>query len=300
MSFDFGAVLTRAWKITWNHKIFWVFGLFSMMIGLLFLPLAFAPAISIFMSEANTPFWLDQPAYIIAYAGLFMILMIASFFIGALVQAVISCGVLRVERGEEKLSFAEALKAGYPFFGRFLGITLLYVGGILLVVFAIFALQMLVTVFTFGLGAMCLIPLQFLLYPLMFVAYACLEQALASVVVDGLGVFEAVRRGWGVFRKNLMPVLLMTLIMYLGVGMLSGFIYIPVMLPLFAAPLIAIEGGETGRTILLVAVVCLVVYLPVLAVFQSVAFTFMKSGWILTYLRLTRNPETEVLASPSA
>ena len=299
MSFDFGAVLMRAWKITWNHKILWVFAFFSMLFGLLFLPLAFALAISIFVS-GDTPFWIEQPIYIIAYVGLFMILMIASLLIGALVQAVISCGVLHVEREDEKLSFAESLKAGYPFFGRFLGITLLYAGGILLVVFAVFALQMLVTVFTFGLGAMCLIPLQFLLYPLMFVAYACLEQALASVVVDGLGVFEAVQRGWSVFRKNLMPVLLITLIMYLGIGMLSGFVYIPVMLPLFAVPFIAIEGVETSRTILLIAMICLVVYLPVLAVFQSVAFTFMKSGWILTYLRLTRNPETEVLASPSA
>jgi hypothetical protein len=299
MSFDFGAVLMRAWKITWNHKILWVFAFFSMLFGLLFLPLAFAPAISIFVS-GDTPFWIEQPIYIIAYVGLFMILMIASLLIGALVQAVISCGVLHVEREDEKLSFAESLKAGCPFFGRFLGITLLYAGGILLVVFAVFALQMLVTVFTFGLGAMCLIPLQFLLYPLMFVAYACLEQALASVVVDGLGVFEAVQRGWSVFRKNLMPVLLITLIMYLGIGMLSGFVYIPVMLPLFAVPFIAIEGVETSRTILLIVMICLVVYLPVLAVFQSVAFTFMKSGWILTYLRLTRNPETEVLASPSA
>ena len=299
MSFDFGAVLMRAWKITWNHKILWVFAFFSMLFGLLFLPLAFALAISIFVS-GDTPFWIEQPIYIIAYVGLFMILMIASLLIGALVQAVISCGVLHVEREDEKLSFAESLKAGYPFFGRFLGITLLYAGGILLVVFAVFALQMLVTVFTFGLGAMCLIPLQFLLYPLMFVAYACLEQALASVVVDGLGVFEAVQRGWSVFRKNLMPVLLITLIMYLGIGMLSGFVYIPVMLPLFAVPFIAIEGVETSRTILLIVMICLVVYLPVLAVFQSVAFTFMKSGWILTYLRLTRNPETEVLASPSA
>ena len=298
MSFDFGAVLTRAWKITWNHKIFWVFAFFSMLFGLLFLPLAFAPMISIIMS-GDTPFWIEQPIYIIAYFGLFMILMIASLFIGALVQAVISRGVLRAEREEEKSSFGEALKAGYPYFGRFLGITLLYAGGILLVVFALFALQTVVSLFTFGLGVLCLMPLQFLLYPLMFVTYAGLEQAMTSIVVEEVGVFDALRRGWGVFRKNLLPVLLMTLIMYLGIGMLSGFISIPIMLPFFVTPFIVVEGGETGRIILLIALMCLVVYLPILAVFQSVAFTFMKSGWILTYLHLTRNSEAEALASPS-
>ncbi len=302
MTFDFGEVLTRAWKITWGHKILWVFGLISMLLGLLFLPLAFAPSVSIFMSD-DVPVWIEEPAYMFGFIGIFIILMLVSFIVGAITQAAIAVGVLNAERDGGKSSFGEVLKASVPFFKRFLGIMLIYAGGILLVVFAVFALQMFISMATFGLGAICMVPLQFLMYPLMFIAYAWLEQALASIVVDDLGVFAAVRRGWQVFRKNLLPVALMTLIMYLGIGILTGFVYIPLMLPLFAMPFVMVEGIENSRVILLVASLCMVIYLPILAAFQSIALTFMKSGWILTYLRLTRKPESPevpVFAEPHA
>jgi len=60
----------------------------------------------------------------------------------------------------------------------------------------------LVTMLMLGLGAICMAPLQLLLYPFMLVTYAWYELALASTVVDGSGVFEAARRGWQVFRQN--------------------------------------------------------------------------------------------------
>ena len=138
---------------------------------------------------------------------------------------------------------------------------------------------------------MCLVPLQFLMYPLMIVVYAWQEQALASIVVDDLSVLKAAKRGWQVFRKNLLPVVLITLILYLGVGMVSGFISIPLMIPFFAIPFAFIEEFENTRAVIIAALLCTVVYLPVLAVLQSVVFTFIKSGWMLTYLRLTKNIE---------
>jgi hypothetical protein len=173
-------------------------------------------------------------------------------------------------------------------------------GGVFLVIFGFFAFQTLVSMVTLGLGAMCLAPLQLLLYPLMIVAYAWQEQALASIVVDDLGVINAARRGWEVFRYNILPVTLITLILYLGVGMLSGFISIPLMVPFFAFPFMMIEEIENTRTVLIVASLCMVAYLPVLAVFQSAVLTFMKSGWMLTYLRLTRNPEADAHISDPA
>lgn len=303
MSFDFGEVLTRAWQITWRHKILWVFGLLSMVIGLLFLPLGFAPAFSIFMAEGEIPFWIDKPAYIFVFFGVFVLMMVASFFIGALTQAAISVGVLRAEREDEKLSFSEILRASLPYFWRFTGIIALLMGGVFLVMFGIFAIQGLVSLLTFGLGTMCLVPLQFLMYPLMIVVYAWQEQALASIVVDDLSVLEAAKRGWQVFRKNMLPVVLITLILYLGVGMLSGFISIPLMIPFFAVPFAFIEEFENTRAVIIAASLCLVVYIPVLAVFQSGILTYMKSGWMLTYLRLTQKsetPETPVLVEPNA
>jgi hypothetical protein len=291
MSFDFGEVLTRAWQITWKNKILWVFGLLSMLIGLLFLPLGFAPALSIFLTE-DVPFWFEEPAYMFVFFSLFMLMMVASFFIGALTQAAISVGVLRAEREDEKLSFNETLKASLPYFWRFMGIMAILMGGVFLVMFGFIAIQTLVTLLTLGLGAMCLVPLQFLIYPLMIVVYAWQEQALASIVVDDLSVLEAAKRGWQVFRQSMLPVVLITLILYLGVGMVSGFISIPLMIPFFAIPFVVIEEMENTRALIIAALLCTVAYMPVLAVLQSIVFTYMKSGWMLTYLRLTQNIET--------
>ena len=299
MSFDFGEVLGRAWQITWKHKILWVFGLLSMLIGLLFFPLGFAPALSIFFAE-DIPFWIEQPAYMLAFFGVFVLLFAASFFIAALTQAAISVGALRAERGDENINFKEVLKASLPYFWRFLGIMALLIGGFLLVMLGFFAIYTLVSLLTLGLGAMCLVPLQFLLYPLMIVAYAWQEQALASIVVDDLNVVEAAKRGWEVFRQNMMPVVLITLILYLGVGMVSGFISIPLMIPFFIIPFSLFEEIENTRAIMIAASLCLVVYMPVLAVLQSGVLTYMKSGWMLTYLRLTRSPEAEVPVSDPA
>ena len=44
MTFDFGELLSRAWQITWKHKMLWVFGFVQTMAGLLLLPLAIIPA----------------------------------------------------------------------------------------------------------------------------------------------------------------------------------------------------------------------------------------------------------------
>jgi hypothetical protein len=43
MDFDFGDVLTRAWKITWKHKVLWIISiLFGLLVSFMF-PLMFSP-----------------------------------------------------------------------------------------------------------------------------------------------------------------------------------------------------------------------------------------------------------------
>lgn len=294
MTLDIGEVLSRAWRITWNHKVLWAFGLLVMLFAFLFLPLSFVPAFSIFMAD-EVPFWIEQPAYIFGYIGIFFLLMVGSLFLGAIAQAAISLGAFRVEQGSEKFSFGEILKDSRAYFWRFTGIMAMLMAGVLLVMIGYFTLQIVVSILTLGIGAMCLVPLQFLMYPLMIIAYAWQEQALASIIVDDLRVMDAARRGWQIFRANMMPVILITLVLYLGIGMVGGLVSIPIMAPFFLVSIVMFEEVQRGNTILIVAASCVIAYLPVLAIFQSGALTFMKSGWMLTYLRLTRKPEEEII-----
>ncbi|MGB7874693.1 MAG: hypothetical protein WBL25_09940 [Anaerolineales bacterium] len=83
----------------------------------------------------------------------------------------------------------------------------------------------------------------------------------------------------------------------IGVGMVSGFVSLPMMIPFFVIPFALIEEIENIRTIIIAASLCLVVYMPVLAVVQSGALTFLKTGRMLTYLRLTRSPGADIPVS---
>lgn len=83
----------------------------------------------------------------------------------------------------------------------------------------------------------------------------------------------------------------------IGVGMVSGFVSLPMMIPFFVIPFALIEEIENIRTIIIAASLCLVVYMPVLTVVQTGALTFLKTGWMLTYLRLTRSPGADIPVS---
>ena len=128
MTFDFGEVLTRAWQITWEHKVLWLFGLLISMISSLFILIGLAPVASIFMSE-GFPVWLDNPIYIFGFFGIILLLMVLSFVVGTITQAAIAVGVLRASQNDEKMAFGEIFRASITFFWRFLGIIGLLISG---------------------------------------------------------------------------------------------------------------------------------------------------------------------------
>ena len=117
---------------------------------------------------------------------------------------------------------------------------------------------------------------------------------MAAIVVDNMNVLDAAKQGWQVFRENMGAVVVIGLILYLGVSLIAGIAMIPMMVPFFALPF-AIGVEEFNRTILLVASVGAVIYLPLFAIFQGAMMALMKSGWVLSYLRLTRSPKLQPL-----
>jgi hypothetical protein len=206
----------------------------------------------------------------------------------------LSVGVLRAERGDEKLSFMELIRESLPFFLRILAIMLLFTVGMMLVMFAFSALQTALSVVTLGIASICMAPLSFLLYPAMFVWYIWMEQSMAAVVVDNMNVMDAAKQGWQVFRNNMAGMAVIGLVLYFGVSILGTIAVMPMIAPFFALPF-AMGAEEINRTILVAAGVCATIYLPLFAVFQGAMIALMKSGWILAYLRLTRSPKMQAL-----
>jgi hypothetical protein len=296
MNIDLGEVLHRTWQITWKHKVLWVYGFLQTFISLLLIPLALIPALAPLISGGSGQFerFVSEPWFFLIFGVIFLVFMLAMYPLTVLVNGALSVGVLRAERGDETLSFMELIREGLPFFWRILGIMVFLSVGVMLVTFAFSAVQAALSVVTLGIASICMAPFSFLLYPLMFVGYVWMEQSMAAVVVDNMSVTDAAKQGWEVIRKNIMGVAVIGLVLYFGVMIIGMIAAMPMIVPFFALPF-AFSAQEVDRTILVIAGVCATIYLPVFAIFQGIMIALMKSGWILTYLRLTRNPTVQPL-----
>jgi hypothetical protein len=128
-----------------------------------------------------------------------------------------------------------------------------------------------------------------------------IEQANVALVVENLSITEGIKRGWQVVWANLGTMIVMSLILILGVGLIGGAI-IGLPLLVVAAPLVV--GVTTGtaeaiRNGLLVSGVFFIIYLPVLLFLSGILRAYTSSAWTLTFLRLTHKPSQQQLEVPS-
>jgi hypothetical protein len=130
------------------------------------------------------------------------------------------------------------------------------------------------------------------MYPFMMVLYGYMEEAQAAVVADDLGVTAALTRAWDLLKANFWIITLITFLVYLIVGFLSALAVFPFMIPFFFFP-IFMENQQTApdfRTMMLIVGGMNCILLPIMAVVQGVTITFMKTTFMLVYLRLSRKP----------
>ena len=301
MNFNFGEVLARALQITWKYKSWWLAGIVISLISFLSTPISLAinPSFSSLAdpSEANR----QLPAVFLAN-GLITLLSILSIPLYAIGMTVPSLGTLQVEKGGEKLKFGELIRGSLPYFWRVLGIFLLIGAGFFLVVMIFTACIAFLGVLTFGIAALCIIPIILLFIPLGILVYAIVEQGMAAVIVDDLRTFSALQRAWELIRKNLGVMALMSIIIYFGSMIASMIISIPMMIPMFgfmfnmSSPPDPASFDRLFRNMMW----WMLAFSPFYAVFQGILLTFMQSAWTLTYLRLTRSPQLQPLPSEAA
>jgi len=293
MNFELGEVLTRAWQITWKHKVLWIIGiLFGFFISTMF-PLMFSPfLLPMLMQNSKTAL---MPGLIIGgYIIAFLLFMLALYPISVLTQTAVTLGILEVDQDNEHFSASELIKRSLPFFWRVLGLMLLFAVGMNLIILIIQTIIFLLIIVTLGLAAICMMPLMFLMYPALYVAIVWMEQAVNGIIVDNMTVMEAARQGWNLVRNNLLSVALMALVIYLGIGFVTGIVMVPMMIPFFIVPFSFIEN-EPNWTILSISMLCTVAFIPLFALISGWSMIFTKSAWVLTYLRLTRSPKLQPL-----
>jgi hypothetical protein len=302
---DFGEVLSRAWQVIWKHKVLWIFGILagcgstggSAGENFRVTYRRMAPTVEgNFNNFINRlPNW--QIALIVGLLILIvLVLVILAIFLGTVGRIGLVYGTRQVDEEIEPLVFGELFNGSLPFFWRVFFLNLLVgIAGFVIALIIIIPLLIFALV-TLGIGLLCIIPLICVLVPLGWLVGVIIEQANIAIVVEDQGIIAGLQRGWEIFRSNLGTMIIMALILYVGIGLIGGFL-IGLPLALVFAPLLtglllntnrAFEGG------LVLSALCFVGYLPILIILNGILRGYIEAAWTLTYLRLRSKPSQEL------
>jgi hypothetical protein len=312
MNFNFGEILTRAWEITWKHRVLWIFGILASCgrgggggngggsgggngggAG----P-DLPPQVAQWLE------WIEQNVvtFVVLVCVLGLVIWLITIAIGAIGKIGLIRGTEQVEGGAQSLIFGQLFSEGMPYFGRVLGLSLILIlpalllGLVIAVMVAVAFAAGAVDPDTAVLGFAGILPIficcSCLFIPLMFVLDMIFRQAERAAVLEDLGVMPALARGWEVFKANLGPIIVMAII--LGIlGLVAGFILaLPAFIIIFPAAFAYAIGNAQNSTPIILGVVCFCLYLPILLFLNGILVAYTESAWTLTYMRLTRKPDT--------
>ncbi len=324
MNFNFSDILTRAWKITWKHRALWLFGILASCgtgggsgfsgssnfdSGNQNSGTGEPPQILRDMAQVfNNP---DSIIKIVVIV--FVILLVFSFIITAVStigRIGIIRGTLQADKNEAPV-MGELFSGGWPYFWRsfwmwaligfpfafvYLAIGIGFLAAILAFFAAISVDEQAARLFAFvPVLALCACFTALFGIVLGWVG----QQAQTALVLENLGIVDSVKRGWGIVRKNIVSIILMSVV--LGVvhwfaSLLIGLPLIAILVPAFIAFMVSASGagGELSFTPLIIAGIAMLCYLPISLTANGILTAFTQSSWTLTYVELTRPVETPV------
>jgi len=315
MNFNFGEVLTRSWQIIWKHKVLWIFGFLA----------GCGQNSSSFrgnsgsgsrgnggFGQPNIPPQLLQffqtieeniRTIIVVGIALICLIWIITIFLSTIGRIGLIRGAFQAEEGAEKLIFGQLFSESMPYFWRMFGLSLIVAIPILIVFAALFAGLIVFAISasggndTAGLGIVAMIPLFIgcvcLLIPVMIVVGLIIRQAERAIVLEDLSLMPALSRGWDVFRSNLGPIIIMAIILFV-IGLVVGLIMaIPILIVVVPAAVAFAFGQAQDWTPMILAGVCICLYIPVSWVLSGILVSYTESAWTLTYMRLTQPQDNE-------
>ncbi|MBI3177965.1 MAG: hypothetical protein HYZ35_08230 [Chloroflexi bacterium] len=308
---DYGNTLSRAWKITWNNKILWLFGFLAGLGttsggdngGRGNVEVSNGGPGNILPPDLERQ--LQRPeviAIVVTVACVLLVIGLALFALSIIGRGGLIGGI-RLADDNGKVSFGEAWAAGVRNFWRMLGIQLvLLLAGLLIGSFGL--LTGLIGAATLGLGLVCLLPILCLLVLALIPLGILAHFAQFGIVVDNLGVMDAFRKGWQVLKDNLGPIIILAIILVI-IGVVTGLVlvapFVGIVLPAMAAFILNPERPNAG--LLIGSGLALLCYLPIAIVLGSILQTWSNSVWTLAYRQFTgaaRAPMTPAAPQPMA
>ena len=296
MNFDFGNVLIRAWQIPWKHKSILALLLLPMLLAFLFLPFFIIP---IFSLNGNDGFVFTDIAgnvLILAFSIFTGVAWLFFYVLAIIFRSSAILGVVRAERNEGTLLFLELLRDAVQYFWRILGVTLILGLTVGLAFSVFFMVVFVLTMVTMGIASICLQPIMIFLTPLTFLVIALMEGAQTAVISEDVGSWDAIKRAFHVIREHVWKYVIITLVIYFASAILSGFLVIPFMAPVFFVPFALETGvGPNSNSVFAILIGFMLLFFPIMIIVQSILSAWMKVALDLTYLRLTRITENQVV-----
>ncbi len=317
MNFNFGEILTRAWYITWKYKVLWIFGIlagcsqgggnggssgggnsgtdYSNGPSGFDLPPELQRLTNVLERAGD---WLVENWWIFIVLGVVVLLLILlSIFLGTIGRIGLIKGSYQAEQGAERLSFGELFSDSLPYFWRVFGLSFL-IGLAFLVILLPLVLLGAVTA---GVGFLCLVPLLCLFLPVGWAVSLIVEQANRAIVLEDRSMLDGFKRGWEILKGNPGPLIVMSLILF-GISLVVGFVIaLPILIAVIPAVFAFAMNEGRSLTPLYIAVAALCLFAPVSWLLNGILNTFVQSAWTLTWMRLTRSPdslEKPVFAEP--
>ena len=317
MNFNFGEVLTKAWKITWKYKVLWIFGMLascgqgsnnssnirnSYDSGQNQMNPEMSRQLEEFVQQVTS--WVTNNMWFIYLMVVILLLLIlVQIFLGTTGLIGLIRGAHQADGEAETLQFGTLFRESLHYFWRMFGMGLV----VWLPFFIVFIGSLFVFLFSaigfgrmdmdaFG-GAMALFFVGFCccLIPIAIVLGVYYAQAERALVIEDLGIFASIQRGWQVFKSNLAPLAgIWFILLILGIlaGILISLPYLIVVLPLMIN---FITGKTESWQPFINAGIVVLCYYPIFWLLSGLLRTYTETSWTLTYLRLTRKPEETIV-----
>ena len=328
----YGEVFSTSWKIVWKFKVLWIFGILSSCMrstgngsgsnggggggGSSFLAphgvqASHGPSLTLRSGHWLQLFQmhLEEQPWLIAVLVIAMVLVISAIIVfsllaGTLGRVGVARGAWLADEGQQKLGFALLLKESWPYFWRVF-LLLLLIGLAGLVLASVFFLPIvLLTILSFGLIWLILIPLllplSLLFIGLALAINALIEEAVIAIVGENLGIFAALARAWKLLWERPFPQLMMSFLLSVIRFVVILVLALPILL--IAVPFLVSLLFQTDVATSIGAVISgisFLLYMIVMLTASGVLYAYMGTAWTLTFRRLTNRQNDVALETGS-
>lgn len=296
MNFDLGEVLTRTWKIGWNHKVLWLWQMMPGVLAVFFMPLFILanPAFPMLMGGDPDTYFTDYPWIPFVFIGVMFLFAIPSIFLSVMAQLATTYGAIKVEKGAEKLAFMDLFRESLPYFWRVLGVYAIFAACWMVIWFGFMFFFMAGSMLTMGLASLCFIPFFFLLIPLLMAGLSVVGLAQNAIVADNMSIMDAVSHGWKLFRANWLGIVILMIVLYFAMYFLSMVITFPMMLPMMFLPFGFDAQGEPNLVMMVLFFAVIMVISLLSIIVQGISMAFFQTGWAVLYQRINRKENSPV------